>query len=143
MEPTERERTDLSSVNITLNSEEAVVASTHFSEGIGDKVWLWKVVGMTENVGEGNGIGGEQTVAVDEATVGEGVTILVCPVVKDVVVLLVEELREISDEKGGRRGRRQETERGAETGYDEKEEWPDEIVDEKGDEEERAGEDIK
>jgi hypothetical protein len=128
-------------VNITLNSEEAIMASAHFCEGIGDKIRFWKVVGMTENVGEGNGIGGEQTVAVDKATVGEGVTILVCPVAKDVVVLLVEELCEISDEKGGRRWGRKEAERGAETGYDETEEWPEQVVDEKRDEKERGDED--
>jgi hypothetical protein len=128
-------------MDVTLNGEKAIVTSTHFSEGIRNKIRFWKVIRMAENVRECKGVGGEETVAIDEAAVGEGVTILVCPGVKDIVVLLIDDLGEVSDEKRGRRRRRKKAERGAETGYDEDEERPEEVEGENPGEEETVRED--
>jgi hypothetical protein len=111
-------------VNVTLDGEEAIVASARFCEGIRNKIRLWKVVRMSENVGEGKGVGSEEAIAADEATVGESVTIQLYPVAKEVILIFIYQLSEISYEERGRGRRRKKAERGTETGDDDKKERP-------------------
>lgn len=82
-------RTDLSLVYVTLSGEETVVTSTHLGEGFCDELWFWKVIGVPEDVREGGRVGGEQSMAIEEATVCKGVAVLFYPGMYDVVVLLV------------------------------------------------------
>ena len=121
MQQTEGDKTNLSSVYITLNGEKTIVASPHFCEGIRDKIRFWKVIRVPENVGKCKRVGSEQPVATNEATVGESVTVLIRPDAKDVVVLLVDKLCKVSYEERGRGRGRNKAKRGAETGDDEEE----------------------
>jgi hypothetical protein len=123
-------------VNVTLGGEEAIVAGARFCEGNRNKIRLWKVISMSENVGEGKGIGSEETIAADEATVGESVTIELYPVAKDVILFFVYQLSEVSNEERGRRRRRKKAERGTKTGDEDKKERPEKIEERKGEEEE-------
>ena len=100
------------------------MASPHLGEGIRDKLRLWKVISVAEDVGKSGWIGSKQSVAIDKTTVGKGVAVLLCPGMNDVAVLLVVKLSQVS-EKEGRRGRGWEkTERRAETGNENKEKGP-------------------
>lgn len=64
---------------------------------------------------------------IDEAAVGKGVAVLFGPSAKDVVVLLVGKLSQVTEkERGGRRGLEQ-TKRRAETSDDEEEERPETV----------------
>jgi hypothetical protein len=76
-------------VYVAVGSEEAIATCAHFSEGIRDEIGLRKVIRVAKDVGEREGVGGKQAMAVEEAMVGKSVTVLLCPGVNDVVVLLV------------------------------------------------------
>jgi hypothetical protein len=76
-------------VYITLSGEETIMTCPHLGEGICDERWLWKVIGVPEDVREGGRIGGEQSMAIEEATVCKGLAVLFYPGANDVVVLLV------------------------------------------------------
>lgn len=84
-----QEKTDLSPVYITLSSEETFMTSAHLCEGFCDELWFWKVIGVPEDIREGRRIGGEQSMAIEEATVCECLAILFYPGMNDVAVLLV------------------------------------------------------
>jgi hypothetical protein len=60
-------------VYITLSGEETIMTSAHLCEGFRDELWFRKVIGMPEDVREGGRVGGEQSVAIEEATVCKGV----------------------------------------------------------------------
>lgn len=111
----------------------------HLGEGIGDEFWFWKVIGMPEDVRESGWIGGKQSMAIDEATVGKGVAVLFCPGVRDVVVLLVGQLSQVSEKKGGGRRGWKQTKRGAETSEDDEDEGPEAVKGEGGGGEEERG----
>jgi len=76
-------------VYITLSGEETIMTCAHLGEGFCDELWLWKVIGVPEDVREGRRIGGEQSMAIEEATVCKSLAKLFYPGVYDVVVLLV------------------------------------------------------
>ena len=74
---------------IALGGEETVMTGTHLGEGFCDELWFWKVIGVPENVRERRRIGGEQSMAIKEATVCKGLAELFYPGMYDVGVLLV------------------------------------------------------
>jgi hypothetical protein len=127
-------------VYITLGGEEAIMAYAHVYEGVRNEIRFWKVIGVPEDVRESKRVGGKQAMAVEEAVVGESVAILFCPSAKDVVILLVGYLSQISDEERGRGRRGKKTKRRADTGNDDEEEWPEQVKGQGGCEEEKRGE---
>ena len=84
-----RDKTDLSPVYLALGSEETIMTSPHLGEGIRDKLRLWKVISVAEDVRKSGWIGSKQSGAVDKTTVGKGVAILLCPGMNNIAVLLV------------------------------------------------------
>ena len=65
------------------------MTGTHLGEGFCDKLWFWKVIGVPEDVRERRRIGGEQSMTIEEATVGKGLAVLFYPGMYNVGVLLV------------------------------------------------------
>jgi len=76
-------------VYIALGSEETVMTSAHLGERFCDELWFRKVIGVAEDVRERGRVGGEQSMAVEEATVCERLAELFYPGMDDVAVLLV------------------------------------------------------
>ena len=84
---------------------------------------------MTKNVGKSKRVSGDETVAVDETAVGEGVPVEFCPFLEYVVVFFVRYLCKVSNEERRGGGRREETKRRAETGDNEFRKWPKNVED--------------
>lgn len=64
---------------VALCGEEAIVACAHFRECIRDEIGFWKLISVAEDVSKRVRVDGEQARSVEEATVGEGVAVLLYP----------------------------------------------------------------
>jgi hypothetical protein len=54
---------------VALDDDEAVVTGSHASERVLDKVRFWVVIAPRQDVGDGDGVGGHEPAATDEATI--------------------------------------------------------------------------
>jgi hypothetical protein len=66
-----RARAHLFAMQVALDDEDAVVTGSYAGERVLDKVRFWVVIVPRQDVGDGDGVGGHEPAATDEATVDD------------------------------------------------------------------------